>query len=149
PAVSPLSGECLNRVDRLLTPTMPAADFCAAVRKPLDSLSPRRDTTQTSRGKSRRLPRTAAGFTLRALDGYGLCGQWPAHPALTPLHPVLVHRLALLLHASFRPRPAAATLALRYTLHLHPVGSGTFTPELRDMLGAPQKKRGALKAPRF
>jgi hypothetical protein len=32
PAVSPLSGECPNRVDRLLTPTMPVADFCAAVR---------------------------------------------------------------------------------------------------------------------
>jgi hypothetical protein len=144
PAVSPLSGECPNRVDRLLTPTMPAADFCATIERPPGPPSPRRDTTQISRGKSRRLPRTAAGFTLRALDGYALRGQLPARPTLTPLHPVLVHRLALSLRASFRPRLAAAALALRYTLHLHQVGSGTLTPKLRDMLGTQQKPRKDL-----
>src|SRR5262249_17985970 len=113
----------------------------------LDSLSPRRDTAQISRGKSRRLPRTAAGFTLRALDGYGLHGQLPARPALTPPHPVLVHRLTLSLRASFRPRLAADALALRYTLHLHQVGSGTLTPKLRDMLGTQQKSPGRKRLP--
>jgi len=42
PTVSPLSGECLNRVDRLLTPTMPSADFCCAFGLPHGSLSPYR-----------------------------------------------------------------------------------------------------------
>src|SRR6266567_8942560 len=47
-----------------LPPTMPSADFCAAVRSPYDGLSPQnRDTTQTSRGKTDRLHRTPAGFT--------------------------------------------------------------------------------------
>ncbi len=40
--------------------------------------------TQTSRGKFDRLPRTTAGFTLCAFDGYGLRGHWPARPTLTP-----------------------------------------------------------------
>ncbi len=39
PAVSPLSGECPNRVDRLHVSTMPSADFCRAVREPHDALS--------------------------------------------------------------------------------------------------------------
>ena len=39
---------------------------------------------QISRGKFNRLLRTTAGFTLRALDGYGLCGTEAARPALTP-----------------------------------------------------------------
>src|SRR5882724_4696546 len=39
---------------------------------------------QTSRGKFGRLPRTTARFTLCALDGYGLCGEMPARPTLTP-----------------------------------------------------------------
>ena len=40
--------------------------------------------TQTSRGKSDRLPRTTARSTLRALGGYGLCDDLPARPALMP-----------------------------------------------------------------
>src|SRR5688572_8275306 len=39
---------------------------------------------QISRGKFLRLPRTTAGFTFRALDGYGLCCSLPARPTLTP-----------------------------------------------------------------
>ena len=49
-------------------PTMPSADFCAAVRGPCGSLSSsHRDTAQTSRGKFDRLPRTPAGSTARPL----------------------------------------------------------------------------------
>ena len=73
-----------------------------------------------SRGKFDRLPRTTAGFTLRALDGYGLRDHWPARPLLTPHYPVLVHRLALLLHASFRPR--LATTPLRFAITSPPSG---------------------------
>jgi hypothetical protein len=46
-----------------LPPTMPSADFCAAVRPPCNGLKSRcRDTAQTSRGKTDRLHRTPAGF---------------------------------------------------------------------------------------
>src|SRR5208282_3006575 len=51
-------------------PTMPSADFCPAVRRPLGRLS--------------RLRCTTAGSTLRAVDGYGLCDTLPARPALAP-----------------------------------------------------------------
>ncbi len=60
-----------------------------------------------------------------ALDGYGLHGSKPARPAPTP-HPVFVHRLALLFHASSRCNLAATPLRFSI-LHLHQVGSGTCT----------------------
>jgi len=63
---------------------MPSADFCPAVRPPFDSLSRRSDTEQISWGKLSRLLCTAAGSTLRTLDGYGLRGKLPARPALAP-----------------------------------------------------------------
>src|SRR6516164_223556 len=53
-------------------PTMPYADFCAAVRTSFDTLSRRSDTEQISRGKFGCLPCTIAGSTLRTIDGYGL-----------------------------------------------------------------------------
>jgi len=65
-------------------PNMPSADFCSAVRMPRGILSRRSDTEQISRGKFHRLLRTAAGSTLRVLDGYGLRGKLPARPTLTP-----------------------------------------------------------------
>jgi hypothetical protein len=108
--VSPVSGECPARVDRRRNPNMPSADFCAALGEPRGPPSPLPDTTQISRGKFDRLRRTTAGSTLRALDGYGLRGYGLARPTLTPLYPVLLHRLAPLLHASFRPRLTATPL---------------------------------------
>src|SRR5215469_9125149 len=45
-------------------------------------------------------------------------------------YPVLVHRLARLLDASFRPRLATVALASSLGLHLHPVGQRTFTSKL-------------------
>src|SRR6516165_8864131 len=66
-------------------PTMPSADFCRAVRRPLGRLSRRNgDTPQISRGKLNRLRCTAAGSTLRAVDGYGLRDTLPARPMLAP-----------------------------------------------------------------
>ena len=63
---------------------MPSADFCSAVKLSFDSLSRRSDTEQISWGKLSRLLCTAAGSTLRSLDGYGLRGKLPARPVLTP-----------------------------------------------------------------
>src|SRR5215470_17664928 len=45
-------------------------------------------------------------------------------------YPVLVHRRARLLDASFRPRLATVALASSLGLHLHLVGQRTFTSEL-------------------
>ena len=62
--------------------TMPSADFCAAVTGLADPLSPGLpDTAQTSRGKTYRLGRIPAGFTLPALDGSGLRDHALARPA--------------------------------------------------------------------
>src|SRR5712692_6033139 len=54
-----------------------------------------------------------------ALGGYGLCNAELARPAYAP-HRILVHRLACLFHASFRPRFAATPL--RFTNPSPPSG---------------------------
>src|SRR5665811_1617154 len=65
---------------------------------------------ETSRGKPDRLRRTPAGFTAMALDGYGLRDSMLTRPALDASYPVLVHRVAVLLHASFRRHLAVTPL---------------------------------------
>jgi len=50
----------------------------------------------------------------------GFAAFRPLAPCRRPLHPVLVHRLAPLLHASFRPR--LATKPLRFTIPSPPSG---------------------------
>ncbi|HWN10106.1 MAG TPA: hypothetical protein VNO50_12715, partial [Pyrinomonadaceae bacterium] len=75
PAVSPLSGECPNRVDRLPLPTLPSADFCAAIGLP-------HGFPQFQFGTQRRPPEVSStAFTAhlpdlhpRTFDGYGLRG---------------------------------------------------------------------------
>src|SRR5438270_10559980 len=67
-----------------------------------------------------RLPCATAEFTTSAFDGYGLRCHWPARPAPYASDPVLVHRLARLLHASFRPR--LATTPLRFAITSPPSG---------------------------
>jgi hypothetical protein len=95
----------------LAAPTMPSADFCAAVRPPCDDLSP-------EAGTQRRSPEVrSTAFTARPPD-------LPPRPLMTmdfaiscslvrpgrPRYPVLVHRAAVLLHASFRPHLAMTPL---------------------------------------
>src|ERR1041384_1958518 len=79
-----------------------------------------RDTPPNSRGKLDRRQCTTAGFTTCVLDGYGLCCQLPTRPTLYASYPVLVHRLALLLHPSFRPR--LHTTPLRFANSSPPSG---------------------------
>src|SRR5215471_2731182 len=71
-----------------------------------------------SRGKFDRLPRTTVGFTTSAFDGYGLRRRSSLRPAPQASDPLLVHRLACLLCASFRPR--LATRPLRFTITSRP-----------------------------
>ena len=65
---------------------------------------------EISRGKFDRLPRTPAEFTTPVFDDCGLRGHLPARPAWVASYPVLVHQVAVLLHASFRPHLAATPL---------------------------------------
>jgi hypothetical protein len=96
---------------RPLPPTMPSADFCAAVRPPCDDLSPVAET-------QRRPPEVRpTAFTARPPD-------LPPRPLMTvdfaiscslvrsgrPRYPVFVHRAAALLHAVFRPHLAMTPL---------------------------------------
>ncbi len=75
---------------------------------------------RTSRGKFNRLQRATTEFTTSALDGYGLRGQLPARPAPYASYPVLVHRLASLLHAAFRLR--LTTTPWRFAITSPPSG---------------------------
>ncbi len=93
---------------------MPSADFCVPIGSPLGFRSPElRDETQTSRGKSDRFHRTPAGSTALALDGSGLRDSSSARPAKDASYPVSVRQVAVLIHASSRPR--LATAPLRFT----------------------------------
>ena len=97
-------------------PTTPSADFCTAVREPCGALGPSGypwDTTQISWGKPRSLPRTPAGFTVQALDGYGLRDFLPARPTRAASYPVAVRQVAISFHASFRR--SLAVPPLRFT----------------------------------
>ena len=102
-------------------PTMPSADFCAAVRSPCDDLSP-------NSGTQRRPPEVRpTAFAARPPD-------LPPRPLMAvdfaitcslvrpgrPRYPVFVHRAAALLHASFRPR--LATTPLRFANPSPPSG---------------------------
>ncbi len=83
---------------------------------------------QTSRGKPGVLPRTPAGFTALALDGYGLCDPMPARPTSPASYPVSVRRVAILLHASFRR--SLAVPPLRFARASPPSGcTGDFHPQ--------------------
>jgi hypothetical protein len=86
------------------------------------------DTVQISWGKPHSLPRTPAGFTVLALDGYGLCDFLPARPTSAASYPVSVRRVAILLHASFRR--SLAVPPLRFARASPPSGcTGDFHPQ--------------------
>ena len=96
-----------------LPPTMPSADFCAAVRSPCGGLS------LVAEAQRRPPEVSSTAFPARPPD-------LPPRPLMTmdfailcllvrpgrPRYPVLVHRAAGLLHASFRPRLAATPLRI-------------------------------------
>src|SRR5690348_1176448 len=100
---------------------MPAADFCVAVRvNPFtlshDSVTRRRPPEVSSTAFSAQPP----DLPPAALMDVGFAAFCPLARCRRPLHPVLVHRLAPLLHASFRLR--LATTSLRFTITSPPSG---------------------------
>src|SRR5665647_3838294 len=106
---------------KLAPPTMPSADFCAAVSSPCDDLSLE---SKTQRRPPEVRPTAFAARppdlpprSLMALDFAITCSL--VRPG-RPRYPVLVHRAAALLHASFRPR--LATTPLRFANPSPPSG---------------------------
>ena len=94
-----------------LPPTMPSADFCAAVRSPCDDLSL---VAETQRRSPEVRPTAFAARPpdlpprpLMAVDFAIMCSL--VRPG-RPRYPVLVHRAAALLHAFFRPHLAMTPL---------------------------------------
>src|SRR5262249_37588742 len=89
-------------------PTMPSADFCAAVRPPYGALSlvaeTRRRPPEVRSTAFAARPPDLPPRSLMTLDFAIACSL--VRPG-RPLYPVLVHRAAALLRASFRPRLAA------------------------------------------
>ena len=127
--------------------TMPAADSCSAVRGNRFSLSP-------DSGTRRRPPEVSStAFDAQppdlppaALMDMGFAVSCPLARDRRPLHPVLVHRLAPLLHASFRPRLAATPLRFAITsppsgceedFHLLAVEHARHTGKGREKIAAP------------
>jgi hypothetical protein len=98
---------------KLVPPTMPSADFCAAVRPPCDDLSPvagtqHRSPEVRSTAFAARPPNLPPRSLIVVDFAIGCSLVRPGRPR----YPVLVHRAAVLLHASFRPR--LATTPLRF-----------------------------------
>ncbi len=132
PAVSPLSAECPNRVDRLRSSTIPAADFCTAVREPHDSLSPVFETQY----RSPEVSPTAfiahlSDLQIGNLDGYGLRDHTLARPVPLASYLISVRQVATLLHASFRPH--LTVTPLRFASTSPPSGcAGDFHPRAAE-----------------
>ena len=103
-----------------------------------------REAQQISRGKFDRRPCPTAEFTTSVFDGYGLRCHWPARPTPYASDPVLVHRLAGLLHTSFRPH--LAVTPLRFAVTSSPSGcKGDFHPRAVEHARHTQKKLPASR----
>jgi len=123
---NPFSGtvRAFGRRTGLLCPLLTSAPRSGC----LAASSVPKDTVQISRSKPDSLHRTPAGFTVLALDGYGLCDILPARPTSAASYPVCVRRAATLLHASFRQ--SLAVLPLRFASASPPSGcTGDFHPQ--------------------
>ena len=122
--------------------TTPAADFCLAVRTPHDALS----HDSVTHGRSPAISSTA--FDARPPDlppaplmdmDFAVICQLVRHRR--PHHPVLVHRPASLLHASFRPR--LTTTPLRFAITSPPSGcEKDFHLQAVEHARRTQKRRG-------
>src|SRR5438445_13721628 len=95
---------------------MPSADFCHRVRNDLSPLSLEFETSSRSPEVS------STAFDAQPLDLHsvplmdrGFAANCQLARTLPASHPVLVHRLASLLHASFRPRLTVRPLRFAIT----------------------------------
>src|ERR1039458_3361452 len=100
---------------------MPSADFCHRIRMDCSPLSPGSGTCSRSpEVSSTAFDAQPPDLPPTALMDMGFAIIGPLARCRRPHYPVLVHRLASLLHASFRPR--LATTPLRFTIPSPPSG---------------------------
>ena len=106
---------------KLVPPTMPSADFCAAVRPPYDGLSPE-SGTQHRPPEVRPTAFTAHPPNLppRSLMTVDFAISCSLVRPGRPRYPVFVHRATALLHAFFRPH--LTMTPLRFTNPSPPSG---------------------------
>src|ERR1700676_2897799 len=106
---------------RVTPPTTPSADFCTAVRPPYGNLSPDSGTRHRP-PEVRSIAFTARPPNLppRSLMVVDFAIRLSLVRPGRPRYPVLVHKAAALLHASFRPR--LATTPLRFANPSPPSG---------------------------
>jgi hypothetical protein len=106
---------------KLVPPTTPSADFCAAVRPPCGDLSLVAETQHRSpEVRSTAFAARPSDLPPRPLMAVDFAiGCSLVRPG-RPRYPLLVHRVAALLHASFRPR--LATTPLRFANPSPPSG---------------------------
>ena len=96
---------------KLVPPTMPSADFCTAVRSPCDDLSLVAETQRRSpEVRSTAFTARPPNLPPRSLMTMDFAITCPLVRPGRPRYPVLVHRAAALLHASFRPHLAMTPL---------------------------------------
>ena len=136
-AVSPLSGECPDRANRLPQATLPSADFWIAVRVSLDSLSPVSGTQPRSPEVSttafRTQPPDLRWASLMDMD-FAVIGQLVRR--LTPLSGFCSSSSCICSALPSDPVSRSGALALRYPSP--PSGWWrTFTSELSYLLGTP------------
>jgi hypothetical protein len=110
-----------SRTTRCSAHTTPAADFCDAVgvnRFTLshDSVTHHRPPEVSSTAFDAQPPDLPPAVLMEM----GFAAFCPLAPCRRPHHPILVHRLASLLHASFTPR--LATTPLRFAITSPPSG---------------------------
>ena len=106
---------------KLVPPTTPSADFCAAVRSPCDNLSPVAETQHRSpEVRSTAFAARPPNLPPRPLMAVDFAISCSLVRPGRPRYPVFVHRAAALLHASFRPR--LATTPLRFANPSPPSG---------------------------
>jgi len=127
PAVSALSGQCLDRAGRQPTTTMASSDFCRPVDPPCDGPSQRQDDRPLRVRRVTFLPYTRRIYaaTVRMTSGFESIG--PLAHRCDASYAIHVLRARSLPAASFGPHLAVDALAFRLGVPVIKVSTGTLT----------------------
>ena len=112
-----------------------------------ESLHPQsrfRDPQRISRGKTNRLPRTTAGSTTSALDGYGLRYHYASSPGSGRL-PIRFLSIGSRVCSALPSDPTSRSAPSRFSNRLPPSGSaGDSRPQALDHARHTQKRAASL-----
>jgi len=127
PAVSPLSGECLDRAGRRPTTTMASADFCRPFGSPCNEPSQWQGDRSLRVRRVTFLPYTRRIYAATVRMTSGFESNCPLAHLCDASYAIPVRRAGSLLAASFRLRLAADALAVQLGVPVIKVSTGTFT----------------------